>query len=315
MLWISQAEADVFKLGHMRLSGDTESGIYVLAVTVPRQSLSRSSIILPESCKLEESRRTDSGQAVSYFYTFFCPAALDGVIQTPWRLDGARFINELSPEQADVQNLRPGVLGIDIPLAQTRASPRDLGAIAYTYVYEGVMHIWFGWDHLLFVLCLCFLLRGRQLIAVVTAFTLGHSLTLALSYFDLVSVPIAPVESLIAFSILLMARQVLLSDPQDNAGASRQTFLIITAFGLLHGLGFASALSELGASDAEKLPALLFFNLGVEIGQIVFVGVMAIVLWALRSGGVFAQSRTVMLGGAGCVAGFWFVERLAGLNV
>ena len=313
-LWITEVRADVFKLGHMRLSGDTDTGLYVLTATVPRQSLSRSGISLPEGCKLEDSRRTDSVQGVSYFYTFYCPEPPSGVIQTPWRLDGARFINELSPDPENVQSLRPGPLGIDVPLALAKPPPRDLATSASLYIYEGIVHIWFGWDHLLFVLCLCFLLSGRQLIAVITAFTLGHSLTLALSYFDLVAVPIAPVESLIAFSILLMARQVLLSKPHENTEAALQTFLIITAFGLLHGLGFASALSELGASDAEKWPALIFFNLGVEIGQIVFVGVMTVLIWALRSGGAFAQSRAAMLGGAGCVAGFWFVERLAALS-
>jgi len=314
LLWAAPAHADVFKLGHMRLSGDIESGLYVLTITVPSKSISPSGIILPEGCRIEETRRAYSVQKTRYYYSFFCSGTLDGVIRTPWRLDGARFINELSPDEVGVQNLLPGPLGIDIPLGLTRLVPRQLTVLARTYVEDGIMHIWFGWDHLLFVLCLCFLLRGRQLIGMVTAFTVGHSLTLALSYFNMVTISIAPVESLIALSILLMARQALRAKPRQNVGSNLRTMLIIAAFGLLHGLGFASALSELGASDAEKWPALIFFNLGIEAGQIVFVGIIAMVIRVLQSGKFYDPVRTALLGSTGCLAGFWFIERLATLN-
>ena len=314
MLWTSPVLADVFMLGHIRFSGDRDAGLYVLSATIPRQSLSLTEIQVPDGCSIIEKRQVNRPQAVQFFYEISCTTPLLGAIKTPWRLDGARFTNDLALPDKTVWNLLPGPMGIDIPLTSTAPVIRSLPVLAKTYLAEGIVHIWIGWDHLLFVLCLCFLLRGRQLIGVITAFTLGHSLTLGLSYFDVLVLPLAPVESLIAFSIILMARQALLPAHKRGQKSAGHTLLVACIFGLLHGLGFASALSELGAATAEKWSALIFFNLGVEIGQIIFVVFLAAIFKVLRPGPIYAPVRTVALGFSGCVAGFWFFERLAAIG-
>ncbi|TLU61875.1 HupE/UreJ family protein [Thalassotalea litorea] len=310
LLWTGIVQADVFQLGHLRLSSAPGDGFYVLSATIPVSSFSGAGITLPQGCELKETKRADRSQSIRIFYNFYCSEPLQGTIRTPWRLDGARFVNDVSSQPKHIHNLIPGPAGIDIPLSNQSASLQTLSTLAITYLYEGIEHIWFGWDHLLFILCLCFLMRGRQLIAIITAFTLGHSLTLGLSYFNVLSVAVAPVESLIAFSIILMARQSLMAKGKQDLYWNWRIIFIIGAFGLLHGLGFASALAELSAAETQKWPTLIFFNLGVEVGQILFVMVFTVFQKVINLGKHYQRVRNGILMFTGCIAGYWFVERL-----
>jgi hypothetical protein len=238
------------------------------------------------------------------------PAPRD-LIRTPWRVDAARLDHELAGTPTSA-TLTPSAEGLVIPFQSAGGADRSWTDLAPEMLWQGILHIWLGWDHLAFVLCLCMLARGLKLLALVTAFTLGHSLSLGLAFFEVVSIPVAPTEALIALSIVLVAREGLLArtDSQRSGSVSR-TALVVVVFGLVHGLGFASALGELGISAGERWPALLFFNLGVEIGQLVFVTALLAVGIALRPA-VAATARAVALYGAGIVGSFWLVERIAG---
>jgi hypothetical protein len=141
------------------------------------------------------------------------------------------------------------------------------------YLRIGVEHILGGFDHLLFVLGL-FLLVRRKLLLTLTAFTLAHSLSLALAALGVISVAQAPVEAAIALSILCLAVELLRDGPSLT---KEKPWLVAFIFGLLHGLGFAGALGEIGLGHGQLLPALVCFNLGVEIGQLAFVGALVIV--------------------------------------
>jgi hydrogenase/urease accessory protein HupE len=185
-------------------------------------------------------------------------------------------------------------------------------AVFSAFVGHGIEHILLGYDHLLFVLALMLIVRDtRTLVLTVTAFTLAHSITLALATLGVVRVPGPPVEAAIAFSIVLVAAEVLrLRAGQSSLTASRP-WLIAFCFGLLHGLGFASALSEIGLPHGDVPLALLAFNVGVELGQLAFIAVVL---------GVAAIARKVHLGdravrwapyAVGSIAAFWFVERVA----
>ncbi|WP_254436005.1 HupE/UreJ family protein [Ruegeria arenilitoris] len=189
-----------------------------------------------------------------------------------------------------------------------------------SYLAMGFEHILEGWDHLLFVFALLVLIRDFwRLVGAITAFTVAHSITLALAALGHLSVPGPPVEAIIALSIVFLAVEALKSNAGKIRLSERYPWLIAFAFGLLHGLGFAGALREIGLPEQDITTALLAFNLGVEAGQLAFVGVVLIAAMTLR----FALPRvaahwrtpgdftaTAISYGIGAVAIFWFVERV-----
>ena len=190
--------------------------------------------------------------------------------------------------------------------------PRKDGerSIRAPYAWLGIVHILNGIDHLLFVIALLLIARGWQdLAATITSFTLGHSVTLAAATFGWVTVPSALAEALIALSIVFVAAEGL----RDNTATPRQTQLLLAGgFGLLHGLGFASALADIGHTGSI-LPALLMFNIGVEIGQLVFVAGIVMAGCLLRAGfeRFAGPARRVTAYGIGIVSAFWTFERIA----
>jgi hydrogenase/urease accessory protein HupE len=213
------------------------------------------------------------------------------------------------------ERLTPDVPGVVIP-----ERPSSLEVIR-TYTLLGIEHILLGVDHLLFVLALLLLVRGvGRLVATVTAFTVAHSVTLGAATLGFVHVPSAPVEAVIALSILFLAselarRQLAPSSPESAHAAADLTarfpWIVAFSFGLLHGFGFAGALSEVGM-PAQAVPlALLFFNFGVEIGQLTFIAAVLAVGWTVRSSPVRAPAwwPRAAAYGIGSVAAFWVVER------
>src|SRR5262249_43100003 len=151
------------------------------------------------------------------------------------------------------------------------------GAVLSGYVRLGITHILLGADHLLFVLGLLLLVPSLgMLVRTITAFTLAHSVTLGLAVLGLIAVPAAPVEALIAASIVLVALELVRDPGAAPTLGRRAPWAIALGFGLLHGLGFAGALADVGL-PADRIPlALLGFNAGVEVGQLAFVAAMLV---------------------------------------
>ncbi len=191
--------------------------------------------------------------------------------------------------------------------------PRRVFDIALIYLVLGVEHILFGIDHLLFVAALLMLVEGwRRLVATVTAFTIAHSITLAGATLGVLSAPGALIEALIALSIVFVAAEVIHKRRGETTWAIKRPWLIAFAFGLLHGFGFAGALSDVGLPEEAVPAALLFFNVGVEIGQLAFIAAVMIASKLFRSAGGFSHTilpRT-FASLIGSVAGFWAVERV-----
>ena len=234
------------------------------------------------------------------------PLAIDGlatahpaVLVKAWWLDGRAQTCIVTSRQ---------------PTAQLSA-PDDSGdgglAVAGAYAGLGVEHILGGVDHLAFVVSLLFLVGfGRRLLLTITAFTVAHSLTLALSALGWIALRTPPVEATIALSILLVAREALSDQPSL---ARRWPALVAFLFGLAHGLGFAGALQDIGLPQGHLLVALLSFNVGVEIGQLLVVG-GAFALWrALRHRPGLSAARTPALYVIGSVAAFWSIARIASI--
>jgi hydrogenase/urease accessory protein HupE len=180
------------------------------------------------------------------------------------------------------------------------------------YIQLGVVHIWTGVDHLLYVLSLLLLLKRRAaLLKTITAFTAAHSITLAAASLGFVTVPQAPVEALIALSIVYVAVELVYLRRGRAGLTARFPWLVAFAFGLLHGLGFAGALGEVGLPPQDIPLALLCFNAGIEIGQLVFVvlvltAIRALVTVAPRAIELALRSAPHVIGS---VAAFWFIER------
>jgi len=229
-------------------------------------------------------------------------ATMTDVLVRLERLDGGTQVTRLTPSA---------------PSFVVAAAPRML-AVARTYLVLGVEHILGGADHLLFVLALLILVKGtRRLIATVTAFTLAHSLTLAGATLGFVHVPGKPVEAAIALSIVFVAAEIIHNRQGRTGLTERFPWIVAFTFGLLHGFGFASALSEVGLPQSDIPVALLFFNVGVEVGQLLFIASVFSVIALLTS---FIRRLELPQPGwawrvppyaIGSVAMFWVIQRIA----
>jgi hydrogenase/urease accessory protein HupE len=190
------------------------------------------------------------------------------------------------------------------------ASKRE---VAGSYWRMGATHILEGVDHLLFLLALLLIVSGFwKLLKTVTAFTVAHSVTLALATLGFVHVPSAPTEAVIALSILFLAAEIMRKYQGELTLTERRPWLVAMAFGLFHGLGFAGALSEVGVPAHEVPLALLMFNVGVETGQVVFVVAVVAALAALRRLPLLLPEGAWRLApySIGTLAAFWTIERL-----
>jgi hypothetical protein len=187
-------------------------------------------------------------------------------------------------------------------------------AVAKTYVVLGIEHILLGIDHLLFVLALLVIVRGGvRIVVTVTAFTLSHSITLVAATAGWLALPPAPVEAAIALSIVFLAREIVMAWRGQPGLTERMPWIVAFVFGLAHGLGFAGALAEIGLPQQAIPLALLCFNVGVEIGQLIFVAAVLALAFALRrwmaqGTGWFRWVAPCAIGG---VAALWMVERVA----
>ena len=213
------------------------------------------------------------------------------------RLDGTTQVARLTPAEP----------GFEVTAAES------WGQVAATYAVLGVEHILLGIDHLLFVLALLMLVPNlRTLVWTITAFTLAHSLTLAAATLGWVHVPQAPVEAVIALSILFVAMEIV-HWRQGRPGVTRRwPWLVAFTFGLLHGFGFAGALTEIGLPEHAIPLALLFFNVGVELGQLVFIGAVFAVSLLFKRIAWPVWAWRVPVYSIGSMAAFWTIQRIAG---
>jgi len=201
--------------------------------------------------------------------------------------------------------LRPDEPSLTVPPGTSAAE------VCRDYLLLGLRHILSGLDHLLFVLGLVLLVRGRGLLWTITAFTLGHSVTLSLAVLGVVRIPPAPVEILIAGSILAVAVELTRQDAGHAAPPWRSPRALAFGFGLLHGLGFAGALAQVGLPAGEIPLALVSFNSGIEAGQLLFVGALLAARSALGARALprLATPARLPAYGIGALAAYWVIER------
>ena len=225
-------------------------------------------------------------------------ASITDVLVRIEMLDGRKWTAVARPSQPWVQ----------IAASQTRLE------VVGTYVVEGIRHILFGADHMLFVLGLLLIVRDRwMLVKTVTAFTVAHSITLAVATFGIADVPVAPLNAAIALSILFLGPEIVRTWRGETSFTIRHPWVVAFAFGLLHGFGFASALTGAGLPRAELPLALVSFNVGVEIGQLGFIALFLALERSFRVLAVRWPRWAQALPGytVGSLGAFWTIQRVA----
>ena len=286
VLWKVPAIGDSMRLGiYVRLPMGTKNvteprGTFVTGAFIERWTIRRAGGLAGSEVSIEN-----------------LPGSITDVLARVERLDGTTQVARLLPE-------RPRFVV---------ESPQNSAGVARTYLTLGVEHILSGVDHLLFVLALVLIVTSRRrLLVTITAFTVAHSLTLAAATLGVVRVPQAPVEAVIALSIVFVAAEIIRGFQEQSGLTARAPWVVAFVFGLLHGLGFAGALAEVGLPAGAIPLALLFFNVGVELGQVMFVSAVWATIALLERSAVprLAWLRAVPPYVIGSVAMFWVIERV-----
>jgi hydrogenase/urease accessory protein HupE len=239
----------------------------------------------------------------------------DGLAGAEVGMSGYELIGEdavVRITRADGQTIS-AVLRSDAP-SWVIPAPNSSKSILASYLGAGVKHILLGYDHLLFVLGLILLVGlGRRLLVTITAFTVAHSATLSLATLHVVRFPSRATEAVIALSIVFLAVELARDQSSPKTWAMRRPWLVAFTFGLLHGFGFAGALAEIGLPPGEIPLALFSFNVGVEIGQLLFVGAIAAIIALLRLVRSSWPSglRRAIAYAVGSLAAWWCFERVA----
>lgn len=267
--------------------------------------------VLPDHCTaLEQARAEREGTGVITTWRVDCGEA--GLVGSTIRVQGiagsrADVILRVALDDGRVLHrvLKPGQERYVVPARE------PWYRIFQAYAVMGIEHLVGGIDHVLFVIAL-FMLVGlhRSLIWTVTMFTVGHSVTLSLAVLGFIRFPQAVAETFIALSIIIALAEVLTHPRQDLT--HWKVYLMAGGFGLLHGLGFAGALEEVGLPEGDIPLALLSFNVGIELGQLALIGVLCLLTLVLQRLGLQWRGlwRQLPVYAAGTVAGFWFWQRL-----
>ncbi|VAX06894.1 Membrane protein [hydrothermal vent metagenome] len=314
-LWVNHSAADEIRPGYLELNQETPTA-YAVLWKVPniRGKLAQLKIHLPEGCvnKSAVTSQAVNNATLKRWY-----------IQCVSNLPGQRiFIEDAGNSNTDVL-LRLKWLDGSVSSTLLKASspsyiiPEKSSAmdIAISYTGLGVEHILAGVDHLLFVFALLLIVKDhRRLILTITAFTLAHSITLCAATLGFIHVSQQPVEAVIALSILFLAVE-LVHGRQGRVGmAAKWPWLVAFIFGLLHGFGFAGALAEIGLPEQAVPMALIFFNVGVEIGQLIFIAIVIILaqlIHRMNQSQLLKRAEIISIYAIGGFSSFWLFERIS----
>ena len=307
------AQADELRPGYLEL-GEQRAGEWRLAWKLPLPQPPTNEIAppeLPKNCLYSgDLRQGFVGGAILGNAPVRCAGTLAGrTIGVPALSGPGDMLVRIAPLGQPIQVHR---LTAAQPFAMI-TGPASTWQVLGSYFMIGVDHILTGWDHLLFVIALVLLLRRpRAVILAATAFTLAHSLTLAGAALGFLSMPQRPVEALIALSIVFLAVEITRKPGTAPSLALRFPWVIALLFGLLHGFGFAGALGAIGLPEGDIVPALLAFNIGVEVGQICVIIAVLAVLGALRKLAQPALQPAIRLAAyaIGITGAYWLVDRI-----
>ena len=263
----------------------------------------RAEINFPDECTVEYGDLYYQGKYINEKINLDCSNSLKGlkleIINLSVLTDALITINFLSDTFEGLVNVQNNI--IDIPL--------EIQYYPSSYLNLGISHLFDGLDHILFIFGLLFCITGfTNIIKTITAFTIAHSITLGLTIFDIIKLPQGTVEALIALTIVYLATEILRKEDK-----LKSPWIMAFCFGLLHGLGFASALMDIGFSNNNILYSLLFFNIGIELAQIALIPIPLILIYMATKFNNLNNLKVVASLSIGGLGFYWFIDRVIGI--
>ena len=263
----------------------------------------RAEVVFPKECSTEYGELYYQGKYINEKIYLECSSSLKGlsieILNLSVLTDALITINFNDDSFEGIVNVQKNV--IDIP-QKNKYYP-------LSYLSLGTSHLFDGLDHILFIFGLLFCLSGLlNIIKTITAFTIAHSMTLGLTVFQIITLPQGTVEALIALTIIYLALEI-----SRTKGKIKSPWIMAFSFGLLHGLGFASALIDIGIENNKMLLSLLFFNIGIELAQIALIPIPLLLIYLSEKYNYFEKLKLVaslVIGGFGF---YWFIDRVIGI--
>tara|TARA_X000000368_G_scaffold136416_1_gene107141 strand:- start:658 stop:1608 length:951 start_codon:yes stop_codon:yes gene_type:complete len=263
----------------------------------------RAEVLFPDQCLTESGDLFYQGKYINEKIYLECSDSLKGlnisIINLSVLTDALVTINFTNDTFEGLVNVQNNI--IDIPL--------EVQYYPSSYLNLGISHLFDGLDHILFIFGLLFCITGLfNIIKTITAFTIAHSITLGLTVFEIIKLPQGTVEALIALTIVYLATEIT-----RNEGKLKSPWLMAFCFGLLHGLGFASALIDIGISNNNIFFSLLFFNIGIELAQIALIPIPLILIYLANKINYLDNLKMIASISIGSLGFYWFIDRVIGI--
>ena len=303
---ITHVSAHEFNPAHLVINElNDELNTYEATWMYPYKNIgTRGEVIFPDFCSVESKDLYYQGKYINEELDLTCSSTIKGSLIEITKLsvltDALVTINFSNDETFEglVNNKNTSIL-----------VPNKNEYLPTSYIYLGFDHLLNGLDHILFVVGLMFLVVGTiNLIKTITAFTIAHSITLGLSVFNIIKLPQATIEIMIALTIVYLAAEIKNSKKYEFT-----PWNLAFGFGLLHGLGFADALSDIGIENNEILLSLLFFNIGIEIGQLVLIPFIWIFIFIANNYNFYKKSVVFSSYFVGSMGAYWVISRFINL--
>jgi len=305
LLSISQINSHEFNPAHLVINEiDKEKNVYDTTWMYPYKNIGRrGEVVFPNNCMAVSKDLFYQGKYLIEKISLTCPKSLKGssleIVNLSVLTDALITVNFSDDTYEGLVNVQKNKVQI----------PLEINYYPSAYTSLGISHLFDGLDHILFVFGLLFCISGFiNIIKTITAFTIAHSITLGLTVFELIRLPQGTVEALIALTIIYLALEIT-----QKENSIKSPWIMAFAFGLLHGLGFASALIEIGIANEKMLLSLLFFNIGIELAQIALIPIPIILIYIFKKLSIdnyFKTSMSLLIGGIGF---YWFIERVIGI--
>ena len=305
LLSISQINSHEFNPAHLVINEiDKEKNVYDATWMYPYKNIGRrGEVVFPNNCIAVSKDLFYQGKYLTEKISLSCSKSLKGssleIVNLSVLTDALITVNFFDDTYEGLVNVQKNKVKI----------PLEINYYPSAYTSLGISHLFDGLDHILFVFGLLFCISGFiNIIKTITAFTIAHSITLGLTVFELIRLPQGTVEALIALTIIYLALEIT-----QKENSIKSPWIMAFAFGLLHGLGFASALIEIGIANEKMLLSLLFFNIGIELAQIALIPIPIILIYIFKKLSIdnyLKTSMSLLIGGIGF---YWFIERVIGI--
>ena len=305
LLSISQINSHEFNPAHLVINEiDKEKNVYDATWMYPYKNIGRrGKVVFPNNCIAVSKDLFYQGKYLTEKISLTCSKSLKGssleIVNLSVLTDALITVNFSDDTYEGLVNVQKNKVKI----------PLEINYYPSAYTSLGISHLFDGLDHILFVFGLLFCISGFiNIIKTITAFTIAHSITLGLTVFELIRLPQGTVEALIALTIIYLALEIT-----QKENSIKSPWIMAFAFGLLHGLGFASALIEIGIANEKMLLSLLFFNIGIELAQIALIPIPIILIYLFKKLSIdnyLKTSMSLLIGGIGF---YWFIERVIGI--